>query len=240
MDIIEKLDRKSYCHTCRRDTNHGIGYKHTEHSYDIDDIQWEESYMIIQCLGCDTISFAKELSDETMLYQNEFGQWVPDTAYYTYPEPPIKKQELGAPDHEERIFDNVPDLINVLYSQIIYAFNKKSYLLTAVGLRMMLEGICKDLNITEGFVLKEDGTRVLSKDGTTEIRNNKLVGKINGLIENGIIVQKQADILHQIRELGNATVHELEIPKRKTIRLGIEIIENMMYNIYELDKYTIK
>jgi hypothetical protein len=59
------------------------------------------------------------------------------------------------------------------------------------------------------------------------------------LVERQIIVQKQADILHQIRDLGNQSVHELVEPQRKTIRLGLEIIEGALHNIYELDKYNI-
>ena len=195
--------------------------------------------MIIQCLGCDKISFASEYSDETMNFLGEDGEWVnAEVIYNSYPEPPERTFKSRFPNHEERKFENIPDLIQMLYTQIVTAFNTSSYLLTAVGLRMLIEGICKDLNITEGYILIEDGTKAI-KNGA-EVRNKKLVGKVNGLVENGIIVQKQAEILHQIREFGNSIVHELIVPKRKTILLALEVSENMIYNIYELEKYSIK
>ena len=38
---------------------------------------------------------------------------------------------------------------------------------------------------------------------------------------------------------GNYAVHEIENPTRKPLHIGIEIIENILYNLYDLDKYNI-
>ncbi|WP_420542192.1 DUF4145 domain-containing protein [Sporosarcina ureae] len=60
-------------------------------------------------------------------------------------------------------------------------------------------------------------------------------GKINGLQTYGVIVWKQAGTLHQIRHPGNVLAHELQVPRRNTIRNGLVIIENWITNIFELD-----
>lgn len=238
MELVkEKFEHKLYCHTCKRRTNHGVVFEHIEGNDHPDDLQWEQSYLVTKCLGCDNIAFATEYGDETMASFDAFGDWEHYTDITVYPEEPQKENHSRHKLHLEKDFKNTPELITMLYSQIVSAFNQNSFLLSAVGLRMMLEGICKDLDIIDGYVLNESGEKVL-KDGE-EVRSKKLVGKINGLVEQGIIVYKQAEILHQIRELGNTIVHELDIPKRKTILLGLEVIENMIHNIYELERYKI-
>lgn len=234
--VIEKFHEKLYCQVCKGKTNHGIGFKYTESSYE--DFQWEKDYYVTKCLGCDSIAFATEYGDESMVGRDEFGDYEVYTSVKVYPEEPKNEINQRFDPHILKEFNNTPDLIEMLYIQIVTAYNMKSYLLSAVGLRMMLDGICKDLNIKEGFVLNENGEKEVNNEGE-EIRNRKLIGKINGLIEQGVIVQKQAAILHQIRELGNTTVHELEVPKRRTVQFGLDIIENMIHNIYELDKFKL-
>ena len=138
----------------------------------------------------------------------------------------------------KRDFSNVPEFLANLYSQVLDAYNSESYLLSAVGLRSIIEGICKDLNVTDGYCFDESGEIKLLKDGN-QLRLTNLYGKINGLVEKGLIVAKQATVLHQVRELGNYAVHEIESPTRKALYLGVEIIENILYTLYDLEKYNI-
>jgi hypothetical protein len=236
MNLQGKIQEKLYCKNCKRRTNHGYILKHEESGRE--DIQWMETHYITKCLGCDTVAFLREYGDESMQHYNDYGETENYTDIFVYPEEPIKVLDLREKLHDVKEFSNAPELIEMLYSQVVSSFNLKHYLLCAVGLRMIVEGVCKELKVSEGFLLNEQGIRKLDKQGNELVRTN-LEGKINGLQANEIIVKKQADILHQIRELGNVSAHELEVPKRSTIKLGIEIIENMLHNIFDLEKYQL-
>ncbi|TDL34565.1 DUF4145 domain-containing protein [Jeotgalibacillus sp. S-D1] len=241
VEVLGKMDEKLYCIKCKRETNHDYVYKHSERSYDFDinDYYWFISYFVTRCRGCDNVAYATEYGDESMLRYEEYsGREEIYSTFTSYPEKPKKDTTMRLKKYETREFLKTPESITVLYTQLVSALNDQAYLLTAVGLRMLVEGICNDLGITEGYLLNEDGSRKLNKN-SDEIRDKNLIGKINGLVEKNVIVQRQADILHKIRELGNTSVHELIVPPRSTILLSFEIIENVIYNVYELDKYKI-
>ena len=238
MSIENTIDGKLYCQSCKQKTNHGYILKHeinqlTEGEWDF---QWEAKYYITQCLGCDSIAFLRVYGDEDMLEQDWEGNFVHYTEKQIYPEEPTKSFLKNEVIHTVKDFEKAPESIVELYNQVVSSVNSRHYLLCAVGLRMIVEAICKETEVVEGFVRDEEGKKIVKKKGNEAIRNN-LEGKINGLQTAGIIVEKQAETLHQIRHLGNVSAHELEVPKRGTIRKGIEIIENMITNIFELEKY---
>lgn len=103
---------------------------------------------------------------------------------------------------------------------------------------MIVEAVCNELGVTEGFLLDEEGKMKTDKNGEELLRCN-LEGKINGLQTKKVITPKQAETLQQIRHLGNVSAHELEVPKKSTIKLGLDIIENMLLNIFDLDKFKL-
>jgi hypothetical protein len=239
LEIIRNLSERVYCQTCKRKTNHGIGYQHEERDSPIDDIRWQEKYYIVKCLGCDTICFVKEYGDETMVEPDEWGEWNHVTHITVYPEEPITQTKRNQKEHEVFNFDQAPEFINILYKQVVFSFNNNSYLLSTVGLRMLIEGICNDLGIKDGYILNEQGEKILDDKGNQK-KGANLKGRINGLVEKELIVQTQANILHQIRELGNASAHSLESPSRKIVASALSIIENIIYNIYDLKKFQLK
>jgi hypothetical protein len=135
-------------------------------------------------------------------------------------------------------FESVPEFIYQIYEEVIKSYNSESVLLPAAGLRTIVEAICNDVKVVNGVIYDENDQMKTDKQNNP-IRNNKIVGKINGLQEKAIITTSQRKVLHQVRELGNYAVHEIHFPKRRTVKLGIEIIENILENIYELGKYSI-
>ncbi|MED0676326.1 DUF4145 domain-containing protein [Aneurinibacillus thermoaerophilus] len=228
---MEKLGEKVYCSKCRQETNHGIIKEYKLKSGSYDDFQWIDEYYIVQCLGCDTVAFVRKYGDESMQYFNEDGEafWYDD--YTVYPEKPIENKTPTV-HIQAKNFVNLTnhENLNLLYRQIVDAFNSSSFLLCSVGLRTLVEAICKNENVIGGMVTNEKGELV---------RSTKLVGKINGLVEKGLITQSQSEVLHQIRELGNYATHEIVQPKRKTLVDGIEVIEHILKQIYEFGQYKI-
>lgn len=236
-----KLGRKVYCRKCKGQTNHGIISTHEETSeYTGSDFDWKYFYHTVNCLGCDTIAFVIEYGNETML---EFDMESESSIFFdhtVYPEEPRTEKISNNKTHVKKDFNESPEAIQIMYSQIVSAFNMESYLLAAVGLRMLVEGICKDLGIKEGYIQDDNGDKKMLKNSTDEVKSKSLEGKINGLVEKNVVIQKQANILHQIRELGNSSAHELQIPEKRTVVLAIDILEKILEQIYELHKYEIK
>lgn len=231
---MNKLDSKVYCQKCKNRNNHSILKSYTESLNVPWDIQYEHSFYIVQCMGCDTVAFVSEYGDESMIDYDEFGDKRHFKDVIVYPEEPKAEKISKFEPHKIQSFNNSPEVIKIMYFQIVQSFNMESYLLSAVGLRMLLEGVCNNNGITDGYSLDENGDKKLKKNSTDEVRSTSLEGKINGLVEKKLVVQTQANILHQIRELGNTTVHELHNPERKTIKQGIEILERILEQIYEL------
>lgn len=229
---MEKIDTKIYCRNCKRDNNHGVIQKHVIQSDE--DYFWRHTFYIAMCLGCDGISFAEEIEDEDMITTNDDGDSMWYSVVKVYPEKPA---DHGDAFITKKDFNNVPEELIGLYNQVVEASNLHMQLLSAAGLRMLLEAICKDLAIEDGPLFNPDGTPQVSKG--VEQRSKKLIGKINGLVERKLIVEKQASILHEIREFGNVTVHEVVQPSRNKMKRAVAIIEHILMTIYDLETYAI-
>lgn len=234
---MEKIEEKVYCQACKRETNHGIIQSFEQNGSDVGG-GWYEKYHIAQCLGCDRIAFVNESWDTNMhYYDHEIGEFVEFSVFKVYPEKPDEPEGLRN-KITVREFMKVPEFLSELYTHVVGARNIRSLILAGAGLRMIVEGICKDQGIADGPVYDEAGEKQLQGDGS-EKRVKNLIGKINGLVEKGFVTFRQSKILHQIRELGNYTVHEVQTPKLATITTGIEVIEHIFHTIYEIDGYKI-
>lgn len=239
LEVKGKISERLYCDTCKRKTNQGFVEKYVDSGVDEENgISWNDEYYITICLGCDNIAFFREYGDSEMIaYYNGVDQ-IYYTNKYRYPEEPNVHEENILIVYSPKTFDKVPSLISDLYEDVVASFNSRRYQLCAVGLRMIVEGICKELGVTEGFTLDSSGNIKVNKSGDPIMRDN-LEGKINGLQTLGVTVSKHSEILHQVRLLGNLSAHELKVPRRKTVELGLEIIENILHNIFDLEKYTL-
>lgn len=239
---MEKLPEKVFCLLCNRKTNHGIIAHHSEEERHPDELNYQEDFYISVCLGCDEVNFTRIYHDQTMVRFNPYEQEYENFEdIHVYPPEPISNvevEEIFNP-HKGKKFNNLPEVIKTLYKEVVKAYNSNLFLLSAIGMRMIIEGIVKDLEIKDGFIIDDEtGVKKVNGEGK-EVRSSKLVGQINGMIEKGVIVQNQSRILHQIRSLGNQTAHELKKPSGRTISTGIEIIESILEMIYELDTFNI-
>lgn len=113
-----------------------------------------------------------------------------------------------------KYFYNLPEKLVNIYKETLMAFNAQTRLLCATGLRSLIEGVC----INKG------------------IAGNNLGQMIDGLI--AILPENIVKNIHNFRFMGNAAVHELELPKTYDLRLAIEICEDLLNYLYELDYKT--
>lgn len=218
-DSDQQETLRNFCNKCKNKTKHLLKKKfRTEETdtiyYDYDDhtfpyeLDWIDNYQIVQCLGCDSVTFR---------HTSWFTDDVEDTENL-YPERSKDQKILIS-------LDFVPGFLVSIHRETVNAFNCKSYRLCSAGLRALIEGICLDKGISGG--------NTLDRNGTIKFSTN-LVGKIQGLNENGILTSSNVETLHELRFLGNKALHELQIPLKEDLLIAFDIIEHTLENIYGL------
>ncbi len=235
-NVNKTKDKRSkvYCVQCKQDTNHVVlqsvdcdGYEVIGHSGFSDDpqdetIDWENNYQIIQCQGCDAVSFRhiQYFSENAQMIGPD--EWDDGKRTWLYPKRSDRTRLI-------KDYYNVPNALRRIYRETLECFNNDALTLCAAGLRAIIEGICADQKIVNGPVqtTKPDGK-------TLSVRKDNLEGKIGGLSEKGILTPKNAAILHEHRFLGNEAVHELGQPSSDELTLAMEIVEHILDALYEM------
>jgi hypothetical protein len=182
-------------------------------------VEWEDHYQIIQCQGCESVSFR-----HTSWFSEDADPMNGDSGQTERLYPKRNTNEITA-----KSFYNVPSNLRRIYGELVDCFNNESPTLCAAGLRAIVEGICAQQGVVDGPV------QVPAKGGGTQTkRKDNLEGRIAGLQEKGLLTQSSAQTLHEHRYLGNDAVHELARPSEDELRLAIEIIEHTLQQLYEL------
>ncbi|WJE49895.1 DUF4145 domain-containing protein [Peribacillus frigoritolerans] len=242
---MEELEERVYCSRCKGKTKHLIITSYCEQSEGYTDFHWHDKYHIVQCAGCDNKSFVRQYGDEdTWQYVDGYREWK--DIFTVYPEEPKVEtsEEIWKRKFEQmhfipaKIFKYVPENLNNLYKQTINSYNSQHNILCAAGLRTIIEGVCNQVNIKKGYIYEKDGSKKLDKK-QKEIYTDNLAGRIFGLYENGLIIFIQALLLQKIKNIGNSAVHDIVEPSIETLKQTIEIIETILYNIYELGKHDL-
>lgn len=207
------------CESCKHETNHktltSIDSSISDEEYGT---YFKTSYQIVQCQGCNRISFRMLSCD----YENiDLTTGDPIIEEIIYPK--RTKETIS-----RKFYHNLPDNLHNIYLEIIDCFNNGNLILAGAGFRVLIEGICLDNNIQKGQIQYID-----EKDGIQKIKNSKnLDGKINGLFEKGILTKKDSILLQEFRFLGNDSVHYLIKPKKRELSLAFSIIEHVINSIY--------
>ena len=221
-----KKDNKTriFCNYCKRLTNHDI-IAHESKSFTPDntpgmEISFAEgTWEIIKCCGCEEVTFR-----ETWINSEDVDMRTgqPEEIIRVYP--PRNENKL-----QIKPYSTVPLNIQLTYREVIDCYNNEIYTLCAAGLRALIEGICVANNIKAGPI------EVSDKSGKKKIiRKSNIQGRIEGMVEAGLLTKKHADSLHEHRFLGNKAMHELERPNKEKLKLAIEIIEHTLENLYEI------
>jgi len=197
---------KSYCKRCDFETNHEILHKESIRSDYEEGYDCAVEYMILKCKGCERISFREVFYDLEVSYPDQDGNWQPEITVTTYPEELKVKKKL------EKTYE-LPEKIKLIYDEAINAYNAKCYILTGVAFRAVIEAICIEEKIT----------------------GSNLEKKINNLVKQKLITEKEANRLHSIRFMGNDSVHEMKVPKERSLETVLNIINHLLNNLYLID-----
>ncbi len=199
---------KFFCRTCKGLRNHDTLHKVERRGSEDDGyFQWIEEYHIIECRGCDTISFLKVYGDSEMVHHNEDDQFEHFVNNSIYPEHLESGNELSNSYY-------LPRTIQDIYKETIAALKADSRILAAGGLRAIIEATCNHLKIKRG----------------------NLEQRIDLLHDEGHLSSGEAKRLHSIRFLGNDALHEIEKPKKEPLTLLLDIVNHLLANLFVNDK----
>lgn len=199
---------KYFCRGCSGHRNHKVLFEKKKTGSDEEyDFYWTDRYLVIECLGCENISFLHSYGNSEMVEQYENGDlhnYTEDNVYPPY-------LEYGV-EIERQYY--LPKNIETIYRETMLAFKLKSYILTAGGFRAIIEATCNHLNI----------------------KKKNLLDRIDLLSTGGFLTQKESRRLHTIRFLGNDALHEIEVPKEDQLLIILDIINHLLENLFIHDK----
>lgn len=192
------------CGHCGKQTAHlALTEVDLEDSTTDEDIKWWSQNYIIQCRGCKTVSFCEESQCTEDLLFNKDGNAELEVQQKVYP-----GRVAGRPLLEE--FIRLPYGIAMIYKQTHEATCSKLSILAGIGLRAIVEAICKE----------------------NHCRGKSLLLKINNLVVQGIITQSDADILQTIRIMGNEAAHEVSANSEEELVTALEVVEHLLRGVY--------
>lgn len=203
------------CGVCKRSTKHlvvvDVDLKGQEPMGPRDTYDWYNEYQIIQCQGCETISFRKTHSNSEDYGTSSNGEHEPE---YIVSEDIYPNPEEG----RKLIEDNylLPSNLHRIYSETLKSLNSNHPVLTGIGVRAIVETVCKDKNAN----------------------GNNLFDKLNDLVTQGVLTRDGADILHKLRTLGNEAAHEVKPHDNVQLGLAFDVIEHLLQGVYILPEHA--
>jgi len=205
-DTTKDQTSKMACRICDLTTNHKV-LSSVEAIWNWDDgnfdMQGNDRFEIVICLGCDTISFRHTSSNSEDIDLDPEGNTIYPEKESLYPNRIAGRKQI---EHAYLL----PDGIEKVYKETHGALCSQFNILAGIGIRALVESVCKEKNA--------DG-----KD---------LEKKIEDIVLKGILTKDEAGILHKTRLLGNRSAHEIIEPKYEELEIAMDIIENLLRNAY--------
>ena len=193
---------KCFCSECEKETNHEILYEKDER-YDCYDNEYEVCYQVVRCCGCENISFRRVTVDLNNWIQDEMGYGEPSKTEVVFPSMKKSYKRLDKPFY-------LPEKVLLIYNETVSAIENNNYLLAAMGMRAIVEAVCKEKNV----------------------KGKNLEIQIENLKKMKLISESDCNLLHGVRFLGNEAVHEIESPRLYVIETTMKILEHLLLGVY--------
>lgn len=199
------------CMECKRSTRHMIlASTDFDENWSDGSNSWQYTvhHQIVQCQGCETTSF-------------RIATWDSEDCDFTDPDDVgVERIELYPSRSEGRNpLKNahlLPSNVQRIYEETVKAMNNDQPVLAGIGIRALVETICKDKSAA-------------GKD---------LFEKINDLVKIGVLTADGAAILHKIRTLGNDAAHEVKPHKADQLALALDVCEHLLQGVYLLPYFA--
>lgn len=197
------------CRRCIGGTAHKV-LANAELAGDDSHTQWQTDYQIVQCMGCKMISFRSESSNSEDVDHDvdEYGQWNSTYAIVEKLYPPRIAGYVGLVDDVWLL----PEKLRRIYQETSTALIADQPVLTGIGVRAILETLCKD----------------------KAAQGHNLFNQIDDLVKQGVLTPARAGVLHQIRTLGNQSAHEVEPHTPAQLGLAMTVLDHLLEEVYVL------
>jgi Domain of unknown function (DUF4145) len=211
LNATQGAEVKVPCSECSGKTCHKILLSLDQSGEERDgywELYWDAHYQIIQCQGCKTVSFRKTTSNSEDYDQIGENKWEHVIYEDLYP---------SRIEGRKGINDGIiylPNNIQRIYKETLQTLNARSPILAGIGLRALVETVCKE----------------------EEAAGNNLVKKIDDLVAKNILTPAGAEILHKIRTLGNDAAHEVRPHNDRQLGLAMDVVEHLLAAVYILPK----
>ncbi|HCL3646898.1 DUF4145 domain-containing protein [Pseudomonas aeruginosa] len=194
---------KVLCEVCKIPQKH-IVLKSLRRKNDVGEFTSITEYEIVQCQNCDSLSFRKEYSNSENYYQDE------ETGNYeTLLDVDIFPSRTAGRFKIEGIHF-LPLEVRAAYDELILAMNGGQNMLAGLGVRVLIEMICRD----------------------KKAAGDNLYKKLDALRVNGEITVSDLEILHKIRAMGNYAAHEAKASTSAQLTLAMNVVENLLKSVY--------
>lgn len=172
-------------------------------------IDWHIAHQILECQGCQDTSYRSVSSNSEDYFHDHEGHQYSNETEVLYP--PRMAGRKGLVDDYV-----VPREIMAMYVETHQALVGDSPILSGIGLRALLEAICKERKAGDGDLYK----------------------KIGNLVAQQVLTPQGAAVLQHIRTLGNQAAHEAKPHDVKQLSLALEVIEHLIKDVYIIPAKT--
>jgi hypothetical protein len=168
--------------------------------YDYEDGAWYENirYGFWVCKGCDTATLENRYNNLDM-HDYDFTYFPERNSSYL---------------HIAKKFVHINKKLNAVYLEIIKAHNQGLEIISAIGIRALLEGICVEEGIDDKIAY-----------GLTK--------KIKKLQEKNNIPESIIEGINSLKFIGDNAAHKLDSSDNHTIMLSIDLLEALLIHLYE-------
>ena len=203
------------CAKCSGETRHTI-IRSAEYVSNYEDsgfsiTVWDE-YQIVECNGCQALSFRHaSRNTEDFDINPESGTDILNEKVTVYPYRLAGHSEI----HDSYL---LPSAIQRAYEETLQAMRVGMPVLAGVGIRAIVETICKDRGA----------------------KGRNLEDRIDNLVAQGVLTSDGADILHSLRIMGNDAAHEVKPHTIADLTTALTVVEHTLQGIYILQKLAAK
>ena len=220
MRLQQKKIVKAHCNSCLGEKNHKLLYTEEmkgsdpiigDFDQELGSMDWSETYEMIKCLGCDSVSLRQTLwcsednpGESRVQYfpptiQRQIPKWIERLA----PEDPFSDKKLNKNEAKAKYRRD-------LLEQIYIALNNDSPLVALMGIRALLESVMIDkVGDTVGFG-----------------------AKLHAFEQGKFVTPLQRKQLADVLDIGHATIHRHYTPNPQAIELALGLTENILQSIY--------
>lgn len=210
-DTEKGKDHRLPCNRCSVYTVHKVLSSVSEAGdeaipkYRVSIISWWGDYEIIQCQGCEAISFRQKEGDSENMDYDSAGGVEPEWRVELFPARTGGRRKL----EDQRL---LPSKIKKIYTETYLAMCNNMGVLAAIGIRTIVEAVCQ-----------ERGAKAAN-----------LAQRIDKLVDVGVLTSDGAKILHGTRFLGNDAAHEVIVPESDKMSAAMDVAEHLLRSVYIL------